>query len=74
MQNARIKIIYRNLLIELHAPGDELPCKQRSLSSMAFSVYEVVRVACPSRSWFVLYTPEETSVASRLRFRDYQTK
>ena len=28
----------------------KLPCEQRSLSCMAFSVYEVVRVACQSRS------------------------
>ena len=27
---------------------------------MAFNVNEVVRVACQSRSWFVLYTPRET--------------
>ena len=30
-----------------------LPCKQSFLSFMAFSVYEVVCVACLSRSWFV---------------------
>ena len=28
---------------------------------MAFSVYEVVRLACQSRSWFVLYTPGPTA-------------
>ena len=32
------------------------PCEQRFLSCMAFSVYEVIRVAYPSRSWFV-YSP-----------------
>ena len=30
-----------------------VPCEQRFLSYMAFIVYEVVRVACLSRSWFV---------------------
>ena len=30
-----------------------LPCEQRFLSCMAFSVYEVIRVAWLSRSWFV---------------------
>ena len=30
-----------------------IPFEQRFLSCMAFSVYEVVRVACLSRSWFV---------------------
>ena len=29
----------------------------RGFPCMAFSVYEVVRVAYQSRSWFVLYTP-----------------
>ena len=37
------------------------PCEQRFLSCMAFSVYEVVGVACQSRSWFVLYTPKPTT-------------
>ena len=27
---------------------------------MAFNVNEVIRVACQSRSWFVLYAPRET--------------
>ena len=31
-----------------------LPCEQRFLSFMAFSVYVVICVACVSRSWFVL--------------------
>ena len=30
-----------------------LPCEQRFLSCMAFSVHEVICVACVSRSWFV---------------------
>ena len=34
-----------------------LPCEQRFLSCMAFSVYEVNGVACMSRSWFVLIRP-----------------
>ena len=34
-----------------------LPCEQRFLSCMAFSVYEVICVACVSRSWFVLIRP-----------------
>ena len=33
-----------------------VPCAQRFLSYMAFSVNEVVRVACQLRSWFV-YAP-----------------
>ena len=37
------------------------PCEQRFLSCMAFSVYEVVRVACQSRSCFVLYAPKPTT-------------
>ena len=32
---------------------------------MAFSVNEVVRVACQSRSWFVLYAPGETGVVNK---------
>ena len=32
------------------------PCEQRFLYCMAFIVYEVIRVACLSRSWFV-YSP-----------------
>ena len=34
-----------------------LPCEQRLLSCMPFSVYEVICVACVSRSWFVLIRP-----------------
>ena len=30
-----------------------LPCEQRFLSCMAFSVSEVIRVACLSHSWFI---------------------
>ena len=33
-----------------------LPCEKRFFSCMAFSVYEVIRVACLSRGWFV-YNP-----------------
>ena len=33
--------------------GSEVPCARRFLCCMAFSVYEVARVACLSRSWFV---------------------
>ena len=32
------------------------PCEKRFFSCMAFSVYEVIRVACLSRGWFV-YNP-----------------
>ena len=38
------------------------PYEQRFLSGMAFSIFQVVRVACQSCSWFV-YTPRE-SIAS----------
>ena len=31
----------------------QLPCEQRFFPCMAFSVYEVIRVACLSRSWFL---------------------
>ena len=41
-----------------------VPCEQRFLFCMAFSVYEVVRVACLLRSWFV-YSLWETSAESR---------
>ena len=34
---------------DLKGPPD-LPCEQRFLSCMAFSVYEVVRVGCQSRN------------------------
>ena len=34
-----------------------LPCEQRFLSNMDFSVYEVICVVCVSRSWFVLIRP-----------------
>ena len=33
--------------------GSEVPCARRFLSCMAFSVYEVIRGSCLSRSWFV---------------------
>ena len=33
--------------------GKQLPWEQRLLSCMAFSVYEVIRVACLSRNCFV---------------------
>ena len=39
------------------------PCEQRFLCSMAFSVYEVIRMAYPSRSWFV-YFPRTTRQTS----------
>ena len=39
-----------------------LPCEQSFLSCMPFNcVYEVVRVTCQSRSWFVLYSPLKIS-------------
>ena len=39
-----------------------LPCEQSFLSCMPFNcVYEVVRVTCQSRSWFVLYFPLKIS-------------
>ena len=41
-----------------------LPCEQRFLSCMPFSVYEVVRVSCLSRSQFV-YAPRETFLTAR---------
>ena len=37
---------------------------QRFLSCMAFSVYEVVRVACLSRSWLVSYPQIKTDNAT----------
>ena len=53
-----------------HSLYTELPshCEQRFLSGMAFSVYEVVPVACQSRIWFCLSptsaTTRQTSYAN----------
>ena len=44
-----------------------LPCEQRFLSCMPFSVYEVICVTCLLRGQFV-YASWETSAASRLGF------
>ena len=41
--------------------------EQRFLSCMAFSVYDIDRVACQSRSWFVLYALNKTN-----QLRDWQ--
>ena len=55
-----------------HSLYTELPshCEQRFLSGMAFSVYEVVPVACQSRIWFCLSptsaTTRQTSYANDL--------
>ena len=46
-------------------PSFGLSCKQRFLSCMAFSVYEVVLVACLSHSWFV-YALWETFTKKQL--------
>ena len=40
-----------------------VPCEQRFLSYIAFSVNEVVRVACLLRSWFV-YAPQGDNYVS----------
>ena len=42
-----------------------LPCKQRFLFGVVFSICKVVHMACQSHSWFV-YAPSETSAASHL--------
>ena len=42
-----------------------LPCKQRFLFGIVFSICKVVHMACQSHSWFVC-TPRETSAASHL--------
>ena len=39
-----------------------IPCEQRFLSCMAFSVHEVICVACLSHSWFHCYISSVTSV------------
>ena len=44
-----------------------VPCEQRFLSGMTFSICKVVRMACQSCSWFV-YAPRETSARSHLWF------
>lgn len=44
-----------------------IPCKQRFLSSMTFSICKVIRMACQSCSWFV-YALRETSARSHLWF------
>ena len=46
-----------------------VPCERRFLSCMAFSVYEVIRVACQSRSWFV-YSPR----TGTNQLRDWRAK
>ena len=46
-----------------------LPCEQRFLSYMAFSVYEVIRVSCLSRSWFV-YGPHVVCFVYTNQLRD----
>ena len=38
-----------------------LPCEQRLLSCMAFTVSEVIRVACLSCSWYVYAPTRQTS-------------
>ena len=38
---------------------DLVPCEQKFLSYMAFSVYEVARVVCLLRSWFVYASSRE---------------
>ena len=53
-----------------------VPCEQRFLSCMAFSVYEVIRVACPSHSWFVYSTwtgtnPGQTNYAQTSQANDF---
>ena len=42
-----ILLYYYNIIIVI------IPCEQRLLSCMAFSVYEVTREACLSRSWLM---------------------
>ena len=42
-----------------------LPCKQRFLFGIVFSICKVVHMACQSHSWFVC-APRETSAASHL--------
>ena len=41
------------------------PYEQRFLSGMAYSIYQVVRVACQSCSWSV-YTPTESTVSYQI--------
>ena len=48
------KIVLSQFLMKRHPKHVELhPAALRFLSCMAFSVYEVIRVACLSRGWFV---------------------
>ena len=44
-----------------------IPCEQRFLSSMTFSICKVICMACQSCSWFV-YALRETSARSHLWF------
>ena len=39
-----------SLFVTAYHPVKEIPCKQRFLSCMAFNIYEVIHVACLSRS------------------------
>ena len=51
-----VALFWKRHILKLANGLFSVPCEQRFLSCMAFSVYEVIRVACQSRSWFV-YSP-----------------
>ena len=56
---------FSNLLDNL---WNRVPCEQRFLFCMVFSVYKVIRVACLSRSWFVLVNKLTTRNTSRVNY------
>ena len=49
----------------IHQAVLSLPCEQRFLFGIVFSICKVIHMACQSLSWFV-YAPRETSAASHL--------
>ena len=61
---AKAKVTILKSSIKNSFATQNLPCQQSFLSCIAFSVHEVFRIACQSRSWFVLYDPGETDIFS----------
>ena len=56
---------FSNLLDNL---WDRVPCEQRFLFCMVFTIYKVIRVACLSRSWFVLVNKLTTQQTSHVNY------
>ena len=58
MAKLQMWVVSHRLRIPRFPVTHPLPCEQRFLSCMAFSIYKVVNMACQSCSWFV-YTATE---------------